>query len=136
MEYCEGGDLFSYIEKRKFKLPEHKAASFVQKILTAVYYLHSFGIVHRDLKPENVMMTSQGEDSDIRILDFGLSKILGPNEVCTEPFGTLSYVAPEVLMEKPYNKLVDIWSIGIISYLLLTGCLPFDDEHSGKEVVR
>jgi serine/threonine protein kinase len=136
MEYCPGGDLFSYMEKRDFKIPEHRAASLVHKLMTAIYFLHSFGIVHRDIKPENVMMTDSTDESDIRLLDFGLSKIIGPNETCVEPFGTLAYVAPEVLLERPYNKSVDIWSLGIVTYLLLTGCLPFDDEKSEKEVAR
>ena len=62
--------------------------------------IHSFGIVHRDLKPENILMTDDTENADIRLLDFGLSKIINPTEKCTEPYGTLSYVAPEVLTEK------------------------------------
>ena len=112
MEYCEGGDLFSYLEKRNFILPEDKACRIIYKMCTALFYIHSYGIIHRDIKPENVLMTSTDDNADIRILDFGLSKILGPNEYCNEPYGTLSYVAPEVLLEKPYNKAVDMWSLG------------------------
>jgi serine/threonine protein kinase len=81
-------------------------------------------------------MTNNSDEADIRLLDFGLSKILGPSEKCSEPFGTISYVAPEVLKQKYYGREVDIWSIGIITYLLLCGCLPFDDEKSEKEIVR
>jgi serine/threonine protein kinase len=143
MEFCSGGDLFSYIEKRGFRMPEARAASIVHKLSTAVYYIHSYGIAHRDLKPENILMTDNTEDADIRLLDFGLSKIIGPTETCTEPFGTLvlilltqSYVAPEILLEKPYTKAVDIWSIGIITFLLVVGYLPFDDEKSEREIAR
>jgi serine/threonine protein kinase len=89
MEYCSGGDLFSYIEKRNFRLAEPRAAQIIHKLATAVYYLHEYGIAHRDLKPENILMTDTTEDADIRLLDFGLSKIIGPNETCNEPFGTL-----------------------------------------------
>jgi serine/threonine protein kinase len=89
MEHCSGGDLFSYIEKRGFRLPEPKAAEIVHKLCTAVFYIHSYGIAHRDLKPENVLMTDNSETADIRLLDFGLSKIIGPTEFCTEPYGTL-----------------------------------------------
>ncbi len=89
MEFCSGGDLFSYIEKRGFRLPEPRAAQIISKLITAIFYLHSYGITHRDLKPENIMMTDNSEEADIRVLDFGLSKIIGPNEFCTEPFGTL-----------------------------------------------
>ena len=135
MELCKGGDLFSYLEKRSFKINEYRAAELTKHIMTALYYLHSFGIVHRDIKPENIMMTNDTETSDIRLIDFGLSKLLGPNEKCEESFGTLGYVAPEVLMEQPYDKSVDYWSIGIVAYLLITGCLPFDDEDP-KEIIR
>ena len=89
MEYCSGEDLFSYIEKRNFKLNESRAAQIIHKLSTAVFYLHSYGITHRDLKPENILMTDQTDEADIRLVDFGLSKIIGPNETCDEPFGTL-----------------------------------------------
>ena len=68
-------------------------------------------------------------------MDFGLSKIIGPNETSQEPFGALSYVAPEVLLQKPYGKEVDYWSLGVITYLLLSGVFPFDDNDD-KEVAR
>lgn len=136
MEYCSGGDLFSYIEQRNFKLPEKRACELIHKLSMAIAYLHSYGICHRDLKPENILMTDNTETADMRLLDFGLSKIIGPSETCTEPYGTLSYVAPEVLLEKPYDKKVDTWTIGIITYLLLCGCLPFDDENSEREIAR
>jgi tRNA A-37 threonylcarbamoyl transferase component Bud32/Ca2+-binding EF-hand superfamily protein len=136
MEYCAGGDLFSYIEKRNYKLPEPRAAQIIHKLSMAIFYIHSYGIIHRDLKPENILMTDESDNADIRLLDFGLSKIIGPNEKCTEPFGTLSFVAPEVLKGKPYDKSVDLWSIGIIAYLLMCGFLPFDDEHSEREIAR
>jgi calcium-dependent protein kinase len=89
MEYCSGGDLFIYLQKRNFKLQETRAAQIIHKMSAAVYYLHSYGIAHRDLKPENILMADSSEDADIRLLDFGLSKIIGPNETCNEPFGTL-----------------------------------------------
>lgn len=136
MEYCAGGDLFSYIENRGFRLPELRTAQIIHKLCAAVYYLHSYGIAHRDLKPENILMTDNTDTADIKLVDFGLSKIIGPNEYCNEPFGTLSYVAPEVLLEKPYTKAVDMWSIGVITYLLLSGSLPFDHQTSDKEIAR
>jgi serine/threonine protein kinase len=89
MEYCEGGDLFSYIEKRGFRLPEQRVEEIIHKICMAVYYLHSYGITHRDLKPENILMTDESNEADIRLTDFGLSKIIGPEEYCHEPYGTL-----------------------------------------------
>ena len=136
MEYCGGGDLFSYLEKRHFHIKEEQACRIIHKMLTALYYLHSYGIIHRDIKPENVLMTSNEDNADIKILDFGLGKILGPNECCTEPYGTLSYVAPEVLLEKSYNKQVDAWSLGVTAYLLIGGCLPFDHPKNDREIAR
>ena len=136
MEYCSGGDLLSYFEYHEYELPETKVCEIIHKLSMAIYYLHSYGIVHRDLKPENILMTDLSPQADIRLLDFGLSKIIGNEEKCTEPYGTLSFVAPEVLQGKPYDKSVDLWSIGIITFLLLCGYLPFDDKHSEREIAR
>ena len=136
MEYCSGSDLFSYIEKSKFKLSEKKACEIIFKLCRALYYIHSYGIIHRDLKPENILMTDNSSKADIRILDFGLSKILGPDETCNEPYGTLSYCAPEVIKGENYNKQADLFSVGVITYLLLCGQLPFNHKDSEKEIVR
>ena len=136
MEYCSGGDLLSYFEHYEYELKETRVCEIIHKLSMAIYYLHSYGIVHRDLKPENILMTDLSPEADIRLLDFGLSKIIGNEEKCTEPYGTLSFVAPEVLQGKPYDKSVDLWSIGIITFLLLCGYLPFDDKHSEREIAR
>ena len=136
MEYCGGGDLFSYIEKTNYKLPEPRVCEIIHKLSMAIYYIHSYGIVHRDLKPENILMTDDTDKADIRLVDFGLSKIVGPGQKCKEPYGTLSFVAPEVLRGKEYDKSVDLWSLGITTYLLLCGFLPFDDKHSEREIAR
>ena len=135
MEQLNGGDLFSYLEKRKFTIPESRAKQMSHMIATALYYLHSFGVAHRDLKPENILMVDESDTADLKIVDFGLSKIIGPAETSLDPFGTLSYVAPEVLLQKPYGKEVDYWSLGVITYLLLSRVLPFDDEDD-KEIAR
>jgi serine/threonine protein kinase len=135
MENLQGGDLFTYLEKRDFEIPEERAKVLGHQIATALYYLHSFGVAHRDLKPENILMVTDDDDTDLKLVDFGLSKIIGPNESSLDPFGTLSYVAPEVLLQKPYGKEVDLWSLGVIIYLLLSRVLPFDDEED-KEIAR
>lgn len=72
-------------------------------MVLGVQYLHRYGIVHRDLKLENVMMTNKSENSNPKLVDFGLAKMIGPNEKADEPFGTLGYVAPEILEKKPYS---------------------------------
>lgn len=89
MEFCGGGDMFNYLSRRGFSLPEPRAANIIHKLATAVFYLHSYGIAHRDLKPENILMTNDTEEAELKILDFGLSKIIGPNELANEPYGTL-----------------------------------------------
>ena len=133
MEYCPGGDLFTYLEKRKFKIPEEQAAVIMKKVCDAVFYFQSyFGVIHRDLKPENILLTSADDKGDIRILDFGLSKITSPNEKCTEPYGTLTYCAPEIILDEPYNKEVDMWSLGVMTYLMVSGKLPFNGEDENK----
>ena len=98
-------------------------------------YLHSYGIVHRDLKLENVMMSDNGETAVSKLVDFGLAKMIGPNEKADEPFGTLGYVAPEVLKKEPYSFSCDLWSFGCIVYALLSGSLPFDHE-SQKQTIK
>ena len=135
MENLSGGDLFSYLEKRSFEVSEDRARDLSHQLCTALFYLHSFGVAHRDLKPENILMSSDADDSQCKIVDFGLSKIIGPSQTSLDPFGTLSYVAPEVLLQKPYGKEVDVWSLGVITFLLLSQVLPFDDEEE-KEIAR
>ena len=132
MEYCEGGNFFNFLKKRDFILKEDLAVNIIHKLCMAVYYFHSFGITHRDLKPENILMTSEEDDADIRILDFGLGKIIGPNEKCSEPYGTIIYCAPEIILDYPYTKNVDSWSLGVITYIILYGRLPFWDKDRSK----
>ena len=135
-ELCKGGDLYSYLNQRSFKIPEAKAAKLIYKLAKSVSFLHTLGIIHRDLKPENILMTDMSDEADIKISDFCICKRLEPNETTKEIVGTLGYMAPEVLMGKEYNYSADVWAIGVITYLLLTGYLPFDDEQEDKEVIR
>lgn len=80
MEYLKGGDFYSYLSKRKFKISERRAKELCHQIGTAIYYLHQFGIGHRDFKPENILMIDSSDKSDIKLVDFGLSKTFGPGE--------------------------------------------------------
>ena len=124
-EYIEGGTLGQYIKKKQFNFSERQATNIMSQIASGVKYLHQYGIVHRDLKPDNIMITQQNDFGVIKIMDFGLSKIVSPNERMVDGYGTLSYVAPEVLLRTPYNKEVDIWSMGVILFYMLSGRLPF-----------
>lgn len=133
MPLFQGGDLFYRIVKRK-RFPEATARIVMWKLLSAVRYLHDRGVVHRDLKPENVLMNHPDDDTSVILADFGLSKFATPAEIMKNQCGTLSYLAPEVLlMRGGYGKAVDLWSLGIICYLLHRGGLPFDGKT--KEVV-
>jgi serine/threonine protein kinase len=134
MEYCQGGTLFEFMKKRNFLLSEQLAATITYKLCLAIYYFHSYGITHRDLKPDNILMTSNDDNADIKILDFGLGKIIGPNETCSEPYGTVIYCAPEILLDRPYTKNVDSWSLGIITYCLLFGRFPF--YHDDRRLLK
>ena len=124
-EYIGGGTLGQYFKKKKFNFSERQASNIMSQIASGVKYLQQYGIVHRDLKPDNIMITQQNDFGVIKIMDFGLSKIVSPNERLVDGYGTLSYVAPEILLRTPYNKEVDIWSMGVILFYMLSGRLPF-----------
>ena len=135
MEYIAGGDLTEYMKKNKYNFKEERVSQIIYQIAFGLKYLHHFGIIHRDLKPDNIMLTESNEKGIVKIMDFGLSKILGKNERSIEGFGTLTFVAPEVLIRTPYNKEIDIWSLGVTLYLMLSGTLPFDDENDNEEKI-
>lgn len=80
-------------------------------------------------------MVDDSKDADVKLVDFGLSKTFGPGETCKEPFGTLCYVAPEILLQRSYDKSVDLWSLGVIIHLMLSGTLPFDSDDD-REIAR
>ncbi|EKX42291.1 CHK2 DNA damage checkpoint kinase [Guillardia theta CCMP2712] len=130
MELVTGGELFDRIIAKE-KYSEKDAAHVFIQIVKAVDYLHSIGIVHRDIKPENVLYANMREDSPIKLADFGLGKIIDIHEhdkvkTMTTLCGTPSYLAPEVIMRKGYGMECDIWSTGVILYILLSGMPPFD----------
>lgn len=135
MEYLTGGDLEEYLNKINFRVTENRAAHLMYQLASGIRYLHEFGILHRDLKPENIMLSENSDKGIIKIMDFGLSKIMGPGEKVADGFGTLSFVAPEVLIRQPYNKQIDIWSLGVILYYMLSSTLPFDDENDNEEII-
>ncbi|KAL6439754.1 hypothetical protein ACFW04_004061 [Cataglyphis niger] len=130
MELVTGGELFDRIVE-KGSYTEKDASGLIRQVLEAVDYMHEQGVVHRDLKPENLLYYSSDEDSKIMISDFGLSKMEDSGIMATA-CGTPGYVAPEVLAQKPYGKAVDVWSIGVISYILLCGYPPFYDENDAN----
>ncbi|XP_071961546.1 calcium/calmodulin-dependent protein kinase type 1D-like [Antedon mediterranea] len=130
IQLVTGGELFDRIIERG-SYTEKDASFAIHQILEAIKFVHDLGIVHRDLKPENLLYYSPDEDAKIMISDFGLSKMEESGDMSTA-CGTPGYVAPEVLMQKPYGKAIDIWSIGVISYILLCGYPPFYDDDDSK----
>jgi calcium/calmodulin-dependent protein kinase I len=126
-ELVTGGELFDKIVEVG-NYSEKDAAVLVQKMLSAIGYLHSLGIVHRDLKPENLLLKDGSDISEVKLADFGLSKIVGQKVMMQTACGTPGYVAPEVLQAQGYGPEVDLWSIGVITYILLCGFPPFYHE--------
>eukprot|EP01111_Echinosteliopsis_oligospora_P010043 TRINITY_DN3050_c0_g1_i1.p1 TRINITY_DN3050_c0_g1~~TRINITY_DN3050_c0_g1_i1.p1 ORF type:complete len:330 (-),score=81.66 TRINITY_DN3050_c0_g1_i1:136-1125(-) len=124
MELVEGGELFDKIVD-KGNYSEKDACNLVRQIVEAVDYMHIHGVCHRDLKPENLLCSGEDGNELVRIADFGLSKIFEFGEELKTACGTPDYVAPEVLECKPYDTAVDMWSIGVITYILLCGYTPF-----------
>jgi len=126
-----GGELFDRIVS-KSHYTEKEARDLIKIFLETMKYIHGQGVVHRDLKPENLLLVSEDNDSDVKIADFGFAKKisdLADNEVAC---GTPGYVAPEILRGDRYGAEVDIWSMGVICYVLLAGYPPFYDEDQKK----
>ncbi|XP_066391311.1 CBL-interacting protein kinase 21-like isoform X5 [Miscanthus floridulus] len=129
LEYVNGGELFDKIAL-KGKLTEKEARKLFQQLIDAVAYCHEKGVYHRDLKPENVLVDAKG---NIKVSDFGLSAL--PQNQLKDGLlhttcGSPNYIAPEVLLNKGYDgSMSDIWSCGVILYVMLTGNLPFDDQN-------
>ncbi|KAK9058712.1 hypothetical protein SSX86_023554 [Deinandra increscens subsp. villosa] len=123
MELCAGGELFDRIIDRSY-YSEQKAADLAKTIVSVIEGCHSLGVMHRDLKPENFLFVDEDEDSLMKIIDFGLSSFFKPGQIFTDVVGSPYYVAPEVLL-KYYGPEADIWSAGVIIYVLLCGVPPF-----------
>lgn len=131
MEIIQGGELYERIIKKKV-MSEFAASQIIKQLLEVVSYLHEVGIMHRDIKPENILLDDNSDIPLIKLADFGLSKLATPKDIQKLACGTLGYVAPEVLTQKGYNNKVDIWSVGIVTFLMLAGRLPFDHKEKQK----
>lgn len=132
-ELLQGGELFDRILK-KGSYSESDAKAVVKELLSALEYAHSVGVIHRDLKPENIILTSQDNDKNVKISDFGLAKMLDDSLVTQTLCGTPMYVAPELLdpNRPPYGPTVDVWAVGVITFILLGGYPPFFDKDLAK----
>ncbi|KAL5077164.1 hypothetical protein RYX36_016148 [Vicia faba] len=128
MEYAKGGELFNKVSKGKLK--EEVAHRYFKQLINAVDFCHSRGVYHRDIKPENILLDENG---NLKVSDFGLSALVESNQqdsMLRTPCGTPAYVAPEVIKRKGYDGAkADIWSCGIVLFVLLAGYLPFHDSN-------
>jgi calcium-dependent protein kinase len=127
-EYCPAGDLFSEVVKFK-KFSEFQVADVMHELLSALVYCHEKGVIHRDLKPENILLLEKGENFSIKVADFGSSVLLNKNRKISGCYGSAYYLAPEIFSDT-YDEKCDIWSAGIIMYILLTGKPPYPGRDS------
>mmetsp|Transcript_16141 Transcript_16141/g.26229 ORF Transcript_16141/g.26229 Transcript_16141/m.26229 type:complete len:269 (+) Transcript_16141:74-880(+) len=130
-ELCTGGELYDRVVDKTVNnehFTEYDAARITRNILSAISYIHEKGIVHRDLKPENFLLKDETDEAAVKIIDFGLSRWFANSDKdgMKSRVGTIYYVAPEVLSAPSYTQACDIWSIGVVTYVLLVGFPPFN----------
>lgn len=130
MELCAGGELFHRLEKHG-RFPEYRARILFKHLMEVVMYCHDKGIVHRDLKPENILLATKASSSPIKLADFGLATYIRPGQSLHGTVGSPFYIAPEVL-SGGYNEAADVWSAGVILYILLSGVPPFWGKTKSK----
>ncbi|EEA27131.1 hypothetical protein EYB25_001863 [Talaromyces marneffei] len=130
LEYAQGGELFTHLAAERM-FSEDTAAFYMAEMVLALEHLHqTVGVVYRDLKPENCLLDSEGH---LLLTDFGLSKVaVNDDDRCNSSLGTIEYMAPEVILGKPYGKACDWWSLGALGYDLLTGSPPFKANNHAK----
>ena len=133
MEKCEGGELYEQILQANH-FSEDAAARLMKQLLSAVWYIHERQVVHRDIKPENIMFETRGELFNIKLIDFGVSMKLKDSKSTNEIVGAVFYISPEALNGK-YSAKCDLWSCGVIAYMLLCGVPPFAGENE-REVFK
>jgi non-specific serine/threonine protein kinase len=136
LEYIPNGNLKTFLFNNGKSLTPKQLKQIMLELSTAVLFLHSVGIIHRDLKPENVLISKkENGDITVKLIDFGFSRVLGKLDNLNESYGTFSYASPEILNKTPYNFKTDIWSLGVIFYLIIVGVHPFgENEKDLKEI--
>ena len=129
-EYCEGGSLFDLIINNNGPFTEIQSSYIMHQLFSVVNYCHKMKIIHRDLKPENILVNkNENGFVQIKVCDFGTSLMFNRGEVQDELVGSIYYIAPEVLKKK-YNSKCDLWSCGVIMFILLTGVPPFGGNNN------
>ncbi|CAM0872464.1 unnamed protein product [Alopecurus aequalis] len=127
LEYCRGGDLYTYLLRHK-RVPETVAKHFIRQLACGLQMLRDNNVVHRDLKPQNILLVANNENSILKIADFGFAKFLEPFGLAETLCGSPLYMAPEVMQAQKYDAKADLWSVGIILYQLVTGSPPFNGD--------
>ena len=136
MEYCEGGDLMRYLRSYGHGLPEITIREFVWQIGCGLRYLHAHEIVHRDLKPHNILLSGMGDKPVLKIADFGFARFLRPADLAETVCGSPIYMAPEIQFGSRYSSNVDLWSLGVILYELVTMETPFPHVQTQYELAQ
>ncbi|XP_053613743.1 serine/threonine-protein kinase D1 isoform X2 [Plodia interpunctella] len=136
MEKLKGDMLEMILSHEKGRLSERTTKFLVAQILVALKHLHEKNIVHCDLKPENVLLTSDEELPQVKLCDFGFARIIGEKSFRRSVVGTPAYLAPEVLRNKGYNRSLDMWSVGVIVYVSLSGTFPFNEDEDINEQIQ
>ncbi|XP_014610981.1 PREDICTED: serine/threonine-protein kinase D3 isoform X3 [Polistes canadensis] len=136
MEKLKGDMLEMILNSEKGRLSERITKFLITQILVALKHLHSKNIVHCDLKPENVLLSSDNEFTQVKLCDFGFARIIGEKSFRRSVVGTPAYLAPEVLRNKGYNRSLDMWSVGVIIYVSLSGTFPFNEEEDINEQIQ
>nr|GMC97587.1 serine/threonine-protein kinase ATG1c-like isoform X2 [Ipomoea batatas] len=125
LEYCRGGDLSMYLQKRHGRIPETTAKHFMQQLASGLQVLRENNLIHRDLKPQNLLLSTNDENSILKIADFGFARSLQPRGLAETLCGSPLYMAPEIMQLQKYDAKADLWSVGAILFQLVTGRTPF-----------
>ncbi|XP_029823292.2 serine/threonine-protein kinase D3 isoform X1 [Ixodes scapularis] len=136
MEKLKGDMLEMILSSEKGRLSERTTKFLIYQILIALKHLHSKNIVHCDLKPENVLLSSDSDFPQVKLCDFGFARIIGEKSFRRSVVGTPAYLAPEVLRNKGYNRSLDMWSVGVIIYVSLSGTFPFNEEEDINDQIQ
>ncbi|CAH0756665.1 unnamed protein product [Diatraea saccharalis] len=136
MEKLKGDMLEMILSHEKGRLTERITKFLVAQILVALKHLHEKNIVHCDLKPENVLLSTDEEFPQVKLCDFGFARIIGEKSFRRSVVGTPAYLAPEVLRNKGYNRSLDMWSVGVIIYVSLSGTFPFNEDEDINEQIQ
>ncbi|KAL8094175.1 hypothetical protein AgCh_035879 [Apium graveolens] len=125
LEFCKGGDLSMFLHKRKGRITESTAKHFMLQLASGLKILRDNDLIHRDLKPQNLLLSTNGDDSVLKIADFGFARSLQPRNLAETLCGSPLYMAPEIMQLQKYDAKADLWSVGAILFQLVTGKTPF-----------